>query len=152
MKILKILLLIVADIILTSTSSSKENESQAPNPSLWYAETAFLPEKEFKSAYTWKEIKVEATAYCSCKYCTGWGKGITASGVVPSRGTIAAPQHIKFGTIIKLDGLGEFTVQDRGGGIKEKNGVIYIDVWMPTHEEALQFGRKTMKGWIKVEQ
>lgn len=118
-----------------------------------YFEVPFIPPKSSKLAYYWEEIKVEATAYCSCKYCTGWGKNITASGVTPSRGTIAAPRNIPFGTVIKLDGLGEFTVQDRGGGIKLKNGVVLIDVWMPSHQEALQFGRKkNLKGWIKVEQ
>jgi 3D (Asp-Asp-Asp) domain-containing protein len=117
-----------------------------------YEETAYLPDKNFKPAIQWQEITVEATAYCSCKYCTGWGKNITASGTTPSRGTIAAPRHIPFGTIIKLDGLGEFVVQDRGGGIKVKNGIILIDVWMESHQEALKFGRKKLQGWIKVEQ
>lgn len=71
--------------------------------------------------------------------------------MTPSRGTIAAPKHIPFGTVIKLDGLGEFVVQDRGGGIKVKDGVVYIDVWMESHQEALEFGRKKLKGWIRVE-
>jgi 3D (Asp-Asp-Asp) domain-containing protein len=100
----------------------------------------------------WKEIRIEATAYCNCKICTRSGKGITASGKMPSRGTVAAPGHIPFGTVIKIDGLGEFIVQDRGNAIVEKNGVVCIDIWMASHEEAVKFGRKkNMKGWIKVE-
>lgn len=146
--ILRTLILVLAIFLIIPNQRVKDKEVIK----FIYEETAYLPEKNFKPAYIWKEIKVEATAYCSCKYCTGWGKNITASGVVPSRGTIAAPQHIKFGTVIKLDGLGEFTVQDRGGGIKVKDGVVLIDVWMESHAEALKFGRKKLKGWVKVEQ
>jgi 3D (Asp-Asp-Asp) domain-containing protein len=100
----------------------------------------------------WKKIRIEATAYCNCKICTKWGKGITASGRIPSRGTVAAPHHIRFGTVIKIDGLGEFVLQDRGNAIIEKNGVVCIDIWMASHEKAVKFGRKkNLKGWIKVE-
>lgn len=116
-----------------------------------YEETVPLAPKNYKPAIQWQEIKVEATAYSSDKHCTGWNKNITASGLVPSRGTIAAPKHIPFGTVVKLDGLGEFTVQDRGGGIKVKDGIVLIDVWMPSHQEAIKFGRKkNLKAWIKI--
>lgn len=99
----------------------------------------------------WKEIQVVATAYCNCKKCTGWGKGITASGVKTSRGVIAAPRHIPFNTVVKLENLGSFVVKDRGGAIKVKNGFIHIDVWMPSHQEAVEFGKRKIKGWIKIE-
>lgn len=41
----------------------------------------------------------------------------------------------------KQDGM--FDVEDRGGAIKIKNDGTYgIDVWVPTYEEAVEFGRK----------
>lgn len=111
-----------------------------------------IPTRKLKPKTTrWREINVVATAYCNCKKCTGWGKGITASGVKTSRGVVAAPRHIPFGTVIRLEGLGDFTVQDRGGAIKVRDGAICIDIWMPSHQEALKFGRKKLRGWIKVE-
>lgn len=116
------------------------------------AEEKAIPTRKLKPKVArWREIDVLATAYCNCKKCTGWGKGITASGVKTSRGVVAAPRHIPFGTVIRLEGLGNFTVQDRGGSIKARDGAICIDIWMPSHQEALNFGRRKLKGWIKVE-
>lgn len=141
-----ILALTVAVIILSPVKNKCQVEP------LQSAEEKIIPTRKLKPKVAqWREIDVIATAYCNCRKCTGWGKGITASGVKTSRGVIAAPRHIPFGTTIKLDGLGNFTVQDRGGSIKVKDGAICIDIWMPSHQEALKFGRRRMKGWIKVE-
>ena len=88
-------------------------------------------------------IKVVATAYCSCSRCCGKSNGITASGAKASWGTIAADtSRFPFGTQFLISGFGDkvFTVQDRGGAIKGTK----IDIWFPTHEEALRFGRRTI--------
>lgn len=53
----------------------------------------------------------------------------------------AAPKQIAFGTKIKVKGTGcsmidghEYTVVDRGGAIKVKNGVYHIDICVNRHE------------------
>lgn len=99
----------------------------------------------------WAEY--EATAYCSCEKCCGnWAEnrpdGIvyTASGAVAQEGvTIAADWDVyPPGTVLQVEGLGEYIVQDRGGAIKG----LKIDVYFEDHDDALQFGRQEVR--IKV--
>lgn len=99
----------------------------------------------------WTEY--EATAYCSCEKCCGvWAKDrpgeivYTASGAVAQEGvTIAADWDIlPPGTVVFIDGLGERTVQDRGGAIKGNA----VDVYFEDHNEALIFGRQTVRLYI----
>lgn len=98
-------------------------------------------------------IEVVATAYCSCEKCCGeWatnrpdGIVYTASGAVAEEGvTIAADWSVYSpGTILYIEGIGERTVQDRGGAISGQK----IDVFFNNHEEALHFGRQEVR--IKV--
>lgn len=59
--------------------------------------------------------------------------GITASGKTISRGMIASPPHLSFGTKIIIDG-NKYTVEDRGSSkyIKVNNdGSIRLDVYTP---------------------
>ena len=75
----------------------------------------------------------------------------TANGETtdPSKNTCAAPSEVPFGTKIKVLNTGTdkdgqiYTVNDRGGGIKIKNGVYYIDLLMATQSEAVSFGRRS---------
>lgn len=80
----------------------------------------------------------EATAYCDY--------GFTASGVWVREGIVAGdPRVLPLGSVIdiRIDGevRTENEVMDTGGKIK---GYI-IDIWMPTCEEAIQFGRREVK-------
>lgn len=79
-----------------------------------------------------------ATAYCACAKCCGKSDGITASGEKAKEGvTIAADWKVlPKGTEVDIEGLGSRTVQDRGGAIKGRR----IDVFMSSHEKALEFG------------
>ena len=82
------------------------------------------------------------SAYCSCAKCCGKTNGITASGVRASANhTIAASSAYPFGTKIEIEGLGVFTVEDRGGAIQGNK----IDVFFNSHQEALNFGRKQLR-------
>lgn len=84
---------------------------------------------------------VTATGYCSCAACCGKSDGITASGARAAWGTIAAPKTYAFGSRFTISGLsGTFTVQDRGGAISGNR----IDIWFPSHAEALKWGRRTV--------
>ncbi len=80
----------------------------------------------------------EATAYCDY--------GFTASGVWVREGIVAGdPRVLPLGSVIdiKFDGetRTENEVMDTGGKIK---GYI-VDIWMPTCEEAIEFGRREVK-------
>jgi len=80
----------------------------------------------------------EATAYCDY--------GFTASGVWVREGIVAGdPRVLPLGSEIdvKVDDevLEKYEVMDTGGKVK---GYI-IDIWMPTCEEATQFGRREVK-------
>jgi len=115
-----------------------------------------------------KDYNAELTAYCSCQKCCSWhlgkdGKpkfnlrpnvtkivGQTASGKIARKNhTLAAPKQIPFNSKIYIDVNGEIvclgTVEDRGGAINIKDGIIRIDVYFDNHREALIFGRKKVK-------
>lgn len=50
-----------------------------------------------------------------CKHCCRRADGITASGKTATIGkTVAMSKDIPFGTVIEIDGLGRYTVEDRG--------------------------------------
>ena len=98
-------------------------------------------------------IDAVATAYCPCEICCGkWALNrpddivYTASGAIAEEGvTIAADWSVYSpGTILYIEGIGERTVQDRGGAISGQK----IDVFFNNHEDALRFGRQEVR--IKV--
>lgn len=66
----------------------------------------------------------------------------------PSSRTCAAPPDVPFGTKIKIQGTGTsldgmlYTVTDRGGAIKVRNGVYQFDLLMSTNAECNNWGRK----------
>lgn len=96
------------------------------------------------------------TAYCPCEKCCGkFADGITASGhrIQPGDRFCAAPATIPFGTLLDIPGYGKAVpVLDRGGAIVAKGSTLRregrtfitdydrLDVFFPTHQEALQWG------------
>ena len=86
----------------------------------------------------------KATAYCSCERCCDkdpsdkW-YGITATGKRARWGTVAVDKRvIKLGSQLRIEGYPDtiFRAEDVGGAIKGN----HIDVWFPSHREALKFG------------
>lgn len=69
-----------------------------------------------------------------CAHCCDKTDGITASGKQATFwNTIAADKsRFPFGTKLYIEGLGTFTVEDRGGAIKNNK----IDVAVPSHDDA----------------
>jgi 3D (Asp-Asp-Asp) domain-containing protein len=84
------------------------------------------------------------SAYCACARCCGrWATHRrTASGQVPRPGiTVAAdPTVWPMGSCVRIEGVGERIVQDRGSAIRGAR----LDVFFGTHTEALRFGRKLL--------
>ena len=83
------------------------------------------------------------TAYCPCRACCGKTDGITASGRRAMAGhTVAVdPSYIPLGARLLIQGLGERVAEDIGGAIRGR----HLDVFFPTHAEAVAFGRRWMQ-------
>lgn len=100
-------------------------------------------------------IKAELTAYCNCVICSeAWGSQ-TAMQTHTKVGVIAVPKNIPLGSKIYIPELKEykedgiFNAEDRGGAVVVKrDGTHIIDVWLPTHEEVNEFGRKRTTVYI----
>lgn len=84
------------------------------------------------------------TSYCSCFDCCGkWAQhNKTAMGTTPRQGiTCAAPRSIPFGTRLNIEGLGVRVVEDR----LAKRYDSRIDIYFANHQDALKFGKRTLK-------
>ena len=107
-----------------------------------------------------KTIDVKATAYCLCKKCCGKSPsnpnyGVTASGlrIIPGQEmkvVASDPTVIPLGTNVYIEGLygakdyGYAIVADTGSAIKN----LKIDLYMDTHQMALNWGVKTVRVYI----
>lgn len=118
------------------------------NPTSIYVLSLFIPTLPV-------QMEVEVTAYCPCKICCGpKACGITADGSKASGKIIAAPKTYPYGTKIFVPGWGWGVVHDRGGAIrsagsnrfsdgkKGKLTVDRLDILLPTHKLAREWGRK----------
>lgn len=100
-----------------------------------------------------KVATLNASAYCACYKCCGKSNGTTASGQKATAWyTVAAGSGYPIGTIIYVPALsgnangGWFVVQDRGGAISNN----HIDIFVGSHSEALNFGRRNLECYIYV--
>jgi 3D (Asp-Asp-Asp) domain-containing protein len=97
-------------------------------------------------AYAEVSGTMRVTAYCPCSKCCGRWASVTprrtASGHIIKANDrfVAAPKSIPFGTILSVPGYGTVPVLDRGGAIKSGR----LDVYFPTHAEALKWGVKVL--------
>ena len=96
-----------------------------------------------------RTIRMEVTAYCSCKKCCGPNAaGLTASGKDISyndgRFVAADTNVLPFGTKLVIKGYSDnrpVEVIDRGSAIKGNK----LDVFYASHEEALKWGRQIIE-------
>lgn len=85
---------------------------------------------------------MEATAYLPTD---GNGLGITATGIMATRGVIAVdPSVIPLGTRVFIPGYGEAIAADTGGAIRGNR----VDLCMESYGEAMQFGRREVEVYI----
>jgi 3D (Asp-Asp-Asp) domain-containing protein len=130
-------LLIYEDINTTTTENSMMPEAQESKES---TSTASAPSTSNSAS---KEIIVEATAYtASCEGCSG----ITATGINlkenPDAKIISVdPTIIPLGSKVYVEGYGEAIAGDTGGAIKGNK----IDVFIPSQQDAINFGVKQLK-------
>lgn len=104
--------------------------------------------------YTVHEVKTvecigefKITYYCGCDICNGvWGN-ITYRGTIPRpKHTIAVdPNVIPLGSKVIIEGI-EYTAEDTGNKIIGNK----IDVYVSSHEEALEKGTETLKVYKEV--
>lgn len=103
--------------------------------------------KSVQSAESASEKTFIVTAYCPCHICCDkFADGVTASGHVIQDGDrfVAAPRDIKFNTRLLIPGYARDTpvkCLDRGGAITAGR----LDVFFPTHAEAMEWGVKRLK-------
>jgi 3D (Asp-Asp-Asp) domain-containing protein len=98
-----------------------------------------------------RTVRMRVTAYSpDARSCGQWADGFTASGYsVWTNGmklVAADTSLLPFGSLVSIDGYDRgrvVPVLDRGGAIKGDR----LDVLMPTHEQALQWGVR----WIDVD-
>lgn len=132
----------------TNTKETENNSSEksAPAPKEKQAVTTPPSTNQVPTAAAGKEMTVTATAYTAfCKGCSG----TTFTGIDlranPNQKVIAVdPSIIPLGSRVWVEGYGEAIAGDIGGAIK---GNI-IDVFLQHNEDALNWGRKTVK--IKI--
>lgn len=91
-----------------------------------------------------ENIEILVTGYSSTPdQC--WGDPFTtASGARVHKGTMACPKQYPFGSKIKIEGMGTFVCEDRGGAIKGN----HFDMWFESRSEALQWGKRTVNAKI----
>lgn len=134
------------------TVQARTTEPQASSAVEIFPAIETLTQGTVKPDAPWFEFV--ATAYCPCEKCCGeWatkrpldenGKPIVygASGAILRQGvSVAADTSIyPMGTQLEIEGMGTYTVQDRGGAIKENR----IDIYFDNHQEAVMFGVQTI--------
>lgn len=95
-------------------------------------------------------IEFKATAYCACEKCCGkWaltrgdGPVIGAAGKELITNYSVAIDHdlYEFGTVFEDENGNRYEAADTGSAVKGN----HIDIYMSSHEEALNWGVKTVK-------
>ncbi|WP_244835421.1 3D domain-containing protein [Clostridium sp. BJN0001] len=102
-----------------------------------------------------QKLDCELTAYCGCYECSK-NFGITTALETEAKiGIVAAPVDIPLGTMLYIPSLkylkedGIFYIEDRGEAVTIKNNDVHIiDVYLPKHEDTIEFGRKKSDAYI----
>lgn len=117
-------------------------------------ETETEPQTELISLGTFT-----VTAYCSCsRCCKEWANkrpldengnpivyGASGEQLIPDYSIAVDTNLFSFGEIVLINGR-EYICHDRGSAITEKS----IDIYMSSHEKALQWGRQTMEVFKEI--
>lgn len=166
----KTVLLVMIGLLITWVYSAAGREQTQPvqhvvkpGDTLWSIARKYRPEQDpRKTVYQIKQannldsatirpgqvLRVEATAYTHAAKggdINGTGDGRTSIGYQVDRGIVAVdPEVIPYNSILHIPGYGYAVAGDTGASIKGKR----IDLFYPTQEEALEFGRRHVE--VKV--
>ncbi|MDD3487216.1 MAG: 3D domain-containing protein [Candidatus Moranbacteria bacterium] len=153
MRILATLILsaILATVSPALAADTDDNGNQNAKQTLEIKNTSTLDDNFLLASYVPKfsqeknefhpknNFLINASAYTASADECGKSDGITASGaMVRPNHTLACPKQYAFGTRIRIDGMGTYTCEDRGGAIKGN----HFDIYMTTKKEAFEFGRQ----------
>lgn len=138
-------------LLLTWTFATEKDKPIVTEKGEMTADEKKLARWKEKQAHLWatlevgKKFTVNASAYTAAADECGKSDGITASGLkVEEKRTLACPKEFPFGTKIKIEGMGTFRCEDRGGAIKGNK----VDIYMETKKEAFAFGRQNLEAEI----
>ena len=113
--------------------------------SLGEADTPFASWKFLKNAYGEEKTTQTGifTAYTASSAQTDKKPRLMASGKEPYIGAVACPKHLEFGTRIRIQGMGEYTCEDRmHRRYRDKNR---FDILMKDRNRALKFGKQQLR-------
>lgn len=137
-------------LVLLAAASPPAKQANVPEQAARYAECRIIPapiveappveapENECRYIGDWT-----VTAYCPCSACNGGYTG-TASGAPLTPYRTAASNSLPFGTRV-LIGDSVWCIEDTG---YSPYGDAWIDILLPTHEEALAWGVRTVSVYI----
>jgi 3D (Asp-Asp-Asp) domain-containing protein len=102
----------------------------------------------------YKAMTLEVTAYApfdnKSGMCADDIPNVTATGSEPGIGTIAVnPSEIPFGTRMYVESYGWGIASDTGQIIRENSN--QIEVFMPTYEDAVEWGRKQCTVFVEID-
>lgn len=123
----------------TKTTQAKTN----PVPKTTSSNTAPSGSTVSRGSSSGKVLTMVATAYDGCYECNKpyYGKP-SYIGLPLQRGIVAVdPRVIPMGTRLYVEGYGEAIAADQGNAIKGNR----IDLFFDTHQQALKYGKKTVK-------
>lgn len=130
---------VIGDPILEDNFESEGKREIVSDSVILLQDNSFVASaSHFVAKETRKKVFVVVTAYSSTPWETDDTPFITASGTRVRDGIVAA-NFLPFGTKIKIPQIfGDkiFVVEDRLSPEKK----YHIDVWFPSHKEALRFG------------
>jgi 3D (Asp-Asp-Asp) domain-containing protein len=145
---------VLVSIIVCLSVQVSVSEASITKTGFWYGEVVENPKvysvennpllvlsevKETPKGISAKKFTARLSAYTAAADECGKSNGITASGKkVAAKRTLACPRGYAFGTKVYIEGMGEYTCEDRGGAIKGNK----FDVYVPTKSEAFAFGRQ----------
>jgi len=126
--------LAVDGIVGTRTRAALGLNTSTPSPT---------PSRDGSTVYRGKVLTMVATAYDPCYQCNYPYYGAPSYiGLPLAKGIIAVdPNVIPMGSRLYVEGYGEGIAADQGGAIKGNR----IDLCFATHQQALDYGIKTVK-------
>lgn len=102
------------------------------------------PEQSYSESYYYGTCTI--TGFCNCELCSGgYAYGPTASGAYPTEGWTVASNSLPLGTLVYIQDLGTFCVEDRGDSIMDD---MWLDVFWQDHDIAQSFGMKYLDVYI----